>query len=280
MTPPHADAIVVAYRSAAVLGPCLRSLRADPAVGRIIVVDNSCAEDGRAVVEGLERVLYVESATNVGFGRAINSVRDRVETDYVVLANPDTTQSDHTVGKSIGFLERHQRAALVGPRMLYPDGSLCRNSQHFVSLVRMIATSLGRPERLGVARRAAEHERAHRTEYVIGSFVTCRRAALDQVGWFDESIFLFGEDQDLCRRLGQAGWEIWYAPIGEVVHRPGHSWRQLDDQGRELFLRARTRELKRQRRHVAAALYVALERSRRRLRREVDDERAAASDRR
>jgi GT2 family glycosyltransferase len=259
MTSETADAVVVAYRSAEVLRDCVRSLRRDASVDRIVVVNNNPGDGAGSVLEGIDRVEYVEAPGNIGFGPAINSIRDRIHNEYVVLANPDTTQSGDTVTKSIEFLERHPRAALVGPRMVYPDGTLARNSAHFISLVRMIAHRLGWPDRLRVSRSRTDHDREHLTEYVIASFVTCRRTALDQVDWFDETIFLFGEDQDLCRRLAAAGWEIWFAPIGEVVHSSGHSWRQLNDRARSLFRRARARELRAQGRHVAAALYLLLE---------------------
>ena len=75
---------------------------------------------------------------------------------------------------------------------------------------------------------------------------------------FDESIFLFGEDQDLCRRLRRGGWEIWYSPVGEVRHLSGHSWRQLSDRGRRHFREARYRELRRAAGTVDAELYRAL----------------------
>ena len=124
----------------------------------------------------------------------------------------------------------------------------------------MLAEKLGAPERFHVSRTRKEHERAHATEYVIGSFVVCRRSALDAVGWFDERIFLFGEDQDLCRRLRASGWEVWFAPVGRVNHKGGHSWRQLSDEGRAHFKISRRRELRADSGLIAVLLYSPLER--------------------
>jgi GT2 family glycosyltransferase len=255
----RADAIVVAYQSVDVIVDCIFALHNDPAVDRVFVVNNSRGDGTAAAVEDIPYVTYVEPAENIGFGRAVNMVRDQLKNDYVVLANPDTTQSCQTVSNAIAFLEQLPRAAVVGPRMLLPDGTLARNSQHSLSVVRMVAERVGWPEKLRVARSHSEHETAHLTEFVIGSFLICRRTALDAVEWFDESIFLFGEDQDLCRRLRLAGWEVWYAPLGEVVHERGHSWRQLDDEGREWFRRARRRELSAESGRVGVAIYSVLE---------------------
>jgi N-acetylglucosaminyl-diphospho-decaprenol L-rhamnosyltransferase len=256
----RADAIIVAFRSADVLRACVASLRCDAAVGRIIVVNNSPGDEASVAVEGIADVLLIESPANVGFGRAINQVRHLAESPWIVLANPDTVQDHDTVSKAIDFLDARPEAALVGPRMFTPDGRLDRNSKHAMNLFRMIAEKFGGPESLQGSRSRADHAREHLTEYVIGSFVVCRRSALDAIGWFDESIFLFGEDQDLCRRLRRAGWEVWYAPIGKVVHASGHSWRQLSDVGQVHFRLSRRRELRADQGALAALVYPLLER--------------------
>jgi N-acetylglucosaminyl-diphospho-decaprenol L-rhamnosyltransferase len=264
-----ADAIVVAYRSGEVIADCLAALRRDQAVRRIVVVDNSGDADTARAVDGVPGTLLLRQRENVGFGRAVNAARRHVATDWVVLANPDAVQSPSTTGECLSFLRFRDQVGVLGPRMLRSDGSLFRNSQHDLGLLRLTTQSLlerHRPLRAAAAalrlegafgqqRSAAAHRTAHRTDYVIGSFVLCRTRALDQIGWFDESIFLFGEDQDLCRRMRQAGWEVWFAPVGEVTHAGGHSWRQLSDQGRAHFHQARYRELLRRRGRLQAEAY-------------------------
>lgn len=256
-----ADAIVVAYRSAEVIGRCVDALRADPAVLGIVVVNNSPGDGTREVVERVPDLVYLDSPGNVGFGPAVNCARAHVHQEYVVLANPDAVQDPGTSASLVRFLADRPRGALVGPRMVDEQGRLYRNSQRDLSFVRLMFQSLGRPRSLGLARSRRDHERAHVTDYAIGSFVMCRVRALDSIGWFDESIFLFGEDQDLCRRLRNAGWEVWFAPVGTVEHLAGHSWRQLEDRGRALFKEARYRELRKAGGRVGAEMYRALVRA-------------------
>lgn len=264
-----ADAIVVAYRSAGVIADCLRALRADDAIGRIVVVNNSQDVDTADVVSGFPGVVFLQHQQNVGFGRAVNAGRHHLAADWVVLANPDAVQSPTTTTECLAFLRGRDSVGVLGPRMLGPDGRLFRNSQYDIGLFRLATQSLlerhsplrtlaaraGVDEWLGQQRSAAAHRTAHRTDYVIGSFLVCRRRALDEIGWFDESIFLFGEDQDLCRRVRLAGWEVWHAPVGEVTHSGGHSWRQLPDEGRAYFHEARFRELLRRRGRLQAQAY-------------------------
>ena len=45
-----------------------------------------------------------------------------------------------------------------------------------------------------------------------------RRAALDEVGLFDEGYWMYMEDLDLCYRFAEAGWVTWYEPSATVIH--------------------------------------------------------------
>ncbi len=264
-----ADAIVVGYRSAAILADCLRALRADAAVHRIVVVNNSRDQETGVIAKRFPDTVFLQQPENVGFGRAVNAARPYLVSEFVVVANPDAVQSPSTTHEALAFLVEQPRIGVLGPRMLAPDGRLFRNSQYDIGLFRLAthsllerwgllqraADGLGLCRWLGQQRGAAQHRVAHPTECVIGAFMVCRRCALDQIGWFDESIFLFGEDQDLCRRMRRAGWGVWYAPVGEVVHVGGHSWRQLRDQGRECFRQARYRQLLCTQGRLSAELY-------------------------
>jgi len=81
-----------------------------------------------------------------------------------------------------------------------------------------------------------------------------RRPAFDEIGGFDENIFLYYEDADLCLRLRDAGYEIWFEAAAKVVHEGGASARQLFGSNEEInlqYLAARGRFLRR-RRGVAA----------------------------
>jgi GT2 family glycosyltransferase len=240
-----ADAIVVAYKSEDVIYTCVSSLRSDPSIRSIIVVNNSPGDSTQNAISDVDEVVYLEPGSNVGFGRAVNFARRLVREPFVVLANPDTLQRGETITAVLSFFADHPRAGIVAPRMVGRGNERYLNSQHATSLVRMLFQSLGWPSALAMTRSKKDHERAHLSAYVIGSFVVCRVAALEEIDWFDESIFLFGEDYDLCQRMHQAGREVWFATVGEVVHLSGHSWRQLNDEGRALFRSARYRGLRR-----------------------------------
>ena len=89
---------------------------------------------------------------------------------------------------------------------------------HFLLLAKLLPPSW-RPAPLFLDRDLPAEERV---EWVSGACVMLRRDALGAT-IFDESYFLYGEDMDLCRRLGESGWEVVYGPIATVRHRLGGS---------------------------------------------------------
>lgn len=235
------DCVVVGFHSSDTIRDCLTQLLSDAATRQIVLVDNSADPATRDCISDLSRVSYIENRINVGYGSGVNCARPLISCEFIALVNPDAIAQPDTVSECVAFLREHPRAGIVAPRMITPSGDLYRNSQYLLTLPRLILNGIGYP---ALHRSLDDHARPHMSAYVIGSFWVCRRSCLDDVGWFDESIFLFGEDADVCRRVRKKGWEVWFAPIGLVVHQGGHSWRQLSDQGRKDFLTARARELR------------------------------------
>ncbi|MDQ6615892.1 MAG: glycosyltransferase [Actinomycetota bacterium] len=255
-TPPaRVDVVIVAYRSHNVIEACLASLLKDPAVGKVVVVNNNPGDAVSQRVRAFHGVELIEPDRNIGFGPAVNLSQPHLSGSYIAIANPDTVQHNGTVGQVAAFLDTHTRAGLASPRVFDHSGRLCCSSEREVSVAWLLLDSLRLPPGLGTRRSRRVHRRAHPTQNLNGAFLVARRRALDEVGWFDESIFLFGEDQDLCRRMRTAGWEVWYTALGHIVHEGGHSWRHLGRQAWQAQRDARMEQLRRAHGPRQAALF-------------------------
>ena len=123
-------------------------------------------------------------------------------------------------------METHPQAAACSPRLLLPDGRA--QPYAFGS-----DPSLGYLLRRGVNRlvfKRALHNWAtavsQPVDWVSGACLLLRRQALQHVGGFDETFFMYFEDVDLCLRLRQAGWQVWYHPQVGITHLGGQSLKQ------------------------------------------------------
>jgi len=201
------------------------------------IVDNHSPDDSVAVLRAAfaergygDRVRLLESPVNGGFG-AGNNVGIRAALaldpppDAFYLLNPDARPTPGTVRAFVEFLAAHPEAGVVGGPLYSSDGSLQCAAFRF-------PTFLGELEgcaRIGVLTRLLPEHRvpmdhtpaARAVDWVSGANLVVRRDVLERVGTFDEGFFLYFEEVDLCRRVREAGFGVWYVPEAGVVHLHG-----------------------------------------------------------
>ncbi len=214
--------IVTAKGSWTLVHDCLLSLQAHPprrAVFSICIVDNA-SRDGivEAVRREHPRVTIEELAENRGFAYGCNVGIRRSTGPYVLLLNPDTIIREGAVDLLLDVLDHHSRAAVVGPRLVGPDGSVDHNAKRSFptpagALAHFAGWSSG-----GYARADITEAGAGPVDAVSGSCMLVRRAAIAEVGLLDEGYWMYGEDLDWCRRFGQAGWEVRYEGSATILH--------------------------------------------------------------
>jgi len=147
--------------------------------------------------------------------------------------NSDAWALDDGVERLAAFADEHPEAAVVGPRLLNPDGSLQRSVRGDPTLWRL-ATEYFFLRKLAPRTRALNafygaafaHDEVREAEFVMGSVMLVRREAADTVGLFDEDFFMFSEETDWLYRFRQAGWKVFFTPEAEFVHVGGATTRQ------------------------------------------------------
>jgi GT2 family glycosyltransferase len=223
------DAVVVAYRSAATLRGCVEPLAGLPHV-RVTVVDNASPDDSVATIAGIAGVDVVRAPRNGGFGYGCNLGVACGNAPFLLFLNPDARIDAASLTALLDALRADPRAALVGPRILDDDGSLAFSLRRFPRLRSTFAKALFLHRVWPLAswtdelvRDPAAYERASSPEWVSGACMLVRRDAYEAVGGFDESLFLYCEDTDLCLRLWAAGRSVRYEPRALVRHVGGAS---------------------------------------------------------
>jgi len=180
------------------------------------VLDNA-SEDGStaAVRERFPHVRLLGQEVRAGFGANHNTVIRATSGRYVYVLNEDTTADDWAFDRLVAYLDANPRVAVLGPRIVYPDGRLQDSAWRFPTPL-VSALGLVTIGKLGVKQSGGDAPRS--VDWVMGAALVLRREALDQVGLFDEDFFLYSEEVDLQFRLRQAGWETHYFPEVTVVH--------------------------------------------------------------
>jgi N-acetylglucosaminyl-diphospho-decaprenol L-rhamnosyltransferase len=193
---------------------CLESLRGTDA--EIVVLDNA-SEDGSAaaVRERFPDVRLIAQEFRAGFGANHNTVIRATTRPYVYVLNEDTTSTDWGFDRMLAFLDAHRRVAALGPRLVYPDGTVQDSAWRFPTPL-VSALGLLTLGKAGVKQSSGDTPRA--VDWVTGAALLLRREALDEVGLFDEEFFLYSEEVDLQLRLRRGGWGIHFFPDVTVVH--------------------------------------------------------------
>ncbi len=203
--------IIVSYNTAALTCDCLKSvLAADAGEREVFVVDNASA-DGSAgqIKEGFPAVHLIANAENRGFAAANNQALPLCRGRYLFFLNPDTRVSPDAFAGAVSFMDADPQIGLAGARIVNPDGT----PQESVSF-RYPGQKHCRGELDGLPGRIA---------CVLGAAMIARTGLIRELGGFDETFFLYGEDQDLALRIRKSGFEIGFIPDAVVIHYGGQS---------------------------------------------------------
>lgn len=185
--------VTVTYNSAAVIGTLLGSV---PDGVEVVVVDNASTDDSCAIAQA-HGATVIRASENRGFGTACNLGAEGNARPYVFFVNPDAELEDGCCDALVAAAEKHPKTGAMNPALLEPDGGFSMKRRSC-----LIDAGDWTPRDLATRATSAE------VKILSGAALFCRQDAFEQVGGFDERIFLYHEDDDICLRLRQAGWSL------------------------------------------------------------------------
>ncbi|MCC7553657.1 MAG: glycosyltransferase family 2 protein [Methanobacteriaceae archaeon] len=197
----------------------------------IIVVDNA-SNDGS--LEKLEKyfkkfdVNFIANSLNTGFASANNIGFKNSKGKYILTLNSDTVVKENTLNLLYKFIEKNKDIGAVGCKILLPNGSLdkaCKRTFPNLknSFYRLFHIPNNDKNINNYNLDNLSDEDIYEIDSLSGAFMFIRSEALNQVGFFDESFFMYGEDIDLCYRIKKANWKIYYYGKAEIIHYKGSS---------------------------------------------------------
>lgn len=226
--------IIVNYNVRYFLEQCLVSvLRATATIdAEVFVVDNESKDDSVEMVQTLfPAVKIIANKKNVGFSKANNQAISIAKGEYILLLNPDTVVEEDTFEKCIAFMDKHQIAGGLGVKMIDGNGVFLPESKRglptpSVSFYKIFGLSSLFPKSKTFAKYHLGYLNTNETneiEILSGAFMWMRKSVLDEIGYLDESFFMYGEDIDLSYRIILAGYKNYYFPEAKIIHYKGES---------------------------------------------------------
>lgn len=226
--------IIVSYNTKDILQECLTSVfqSSEDFTKEVIVVDNASHDGSIEMVEKeFPQVTLIQNKENLGFSKANNIGVKQSKGEYVLFLNSDTVVTKNVFAEMVSFMEKHTDAGAATCRVELRNGELDDAAHrgfptpwnafcYFFGLTRLFPhIKFFSGYTIGWENMAA----IHRIDVLAGAFMIVRRTAGEEVGWWDEDYFWYGEDIDFCFTLKEKKWQIYYVPTVSILHYKGVS---------------------------------------------------------
>ncbi len=241
--------IIVNYNVRDLLDRALRSLHetAGTLINEIWVVDNASTDDTvDYLAQHWPNVNLIVNKDNRGYSQANNQGIKKSQSDYILVLNPDTEVQRGALQELVEFMDSRPQAGVCGPKIISPQGFFrpeCRRG--FPTPLAAFSRLFGLASLFPRSRVFGKYHLTYlepdyeaQVDALSGACMMVRRKVTEEVGYFDEDYFLYGEDIDWCWRMKKAGWEVWYIPRASIIHIKGASMRRSSGRSDWFFFEA------------------------------------------
>lgn len=218
--------VILSYNTVNLVLDCVNSLveqfkdELDKNEMEIIVLDNGSQKKSidnlHAKLLKRTNVNLIKSEENLGFGRGCNLGAKKSKGDYVLFLNSDTQTKDKGFLEMANYLKENQNIAILGGKLLNPDGSAQKSAGKFYNLANFFIMLFG-GEKFGLLKFSPSKIR--RVDWVAGASMMVNKSYFEKIGGFDENIFMYAEDMELCFRLKKKGYLTYFYPNVSVIHK-------------------------------------------------------------
>ncbi len=227
---PTVSAVIVSYYTGPLLARSIASLREQPEILEIILVDNGnfAGDVERAIADAdATPVRLLSGHGNVGFAAACNKGVEIAGGDLLLFFNPDAVMPNGGVAQLLKDARELGEQWLLAPKLINPDGAEQQGSRRatltpwraFVETTRLYRLAPRHP----YFRRFNLHGQkcpgsVSEAPTISGACFMLPRLAYAEIGGMDEQYFLHVEDVDFCLRYRKAGGRIFFSPHVSVMH--------------------------------------------------------------
>lgn len=216
--------VILTHNSTAFISACLDSLyRELPTDSEIIVVDNGSVDGSVSLIRSsYPSVKLIENPINRGIAPARNQGLRCALGDFILILDVDTVVQPGAIHALLKSMSDDAAVGLSAAQLRSMDGRLQYTCRNFPTLWTKVARQLPAALQQTILEkseyRSWDHSHPRYVGYVIGACQFIRRAALLEVGLYDERIFYGPEDVDYCLRMWKSGWRVLYDPRAVILH--------------------------------------------------------------
>jgi len=222
--------VIVSYNTRDLLDRCVHSVIAGTTVAHEIIVADNASSDGSAghIRAQFPGVRVLELGSNLGFGAANNAAVKISSGELLMFLNSDTEIRPQAMDRMAAFFQQHPQVGIAAPNVVYPDGRFQPAAGALPGLLqefrdRRTHRRLNAGDEALRMRLREQYSRPQRVGWVTGGCLMIRRSLFTQLNGFDEEMFMYFEDKDLCKRAQDLHWQVMTVPDAEIVHVLGGS---------------------------------------------------------
>ena len=219
--------IIVSFNTQELLEKCITSIFKflKGVKFEVIVVDNASTDGSVKVAQDFRNVKVIVNKKNLGFGTANNQGATKAYGKWLFFFNPDAYLIDNSLPKFLEKLNQQLKIGAAGSLILNEDKTIQQSVGFFPHLPQVFYWMLFLDDLPGgqvLKPYHVDHDsfyaKVQKIDWVTGAALFVRRDVFEKTGGFDERIFLYGEDVDLCYRIKKLGFKIIFSPVAKMVH--------------------------------------------------------------
>lgn len=228
--------IIVSFNTREILTDCVKSVikHTTGLDYEIIIVENDSSDNSLQQIKELEQkypqAKLINAKANLGFGRANNLGAKTARGEYLLFLNSDTLIFDNAIKESLDAVKKNSRCGVFSCKLLNANKTVQASGGHFPTLGNVFAWQFFIDDLPLVGTlipsfhpKLSSYKQNREMDWVTGAFMIIPKIVFDKVGGFDENIFMYTEEMELCFRIRKLGYKTFYHTTPAIIHLGGAS---------------------------------------------------------
>ncbi len=203
--------IILTYNSSQLIKFCLQNINLNKY--EIIIIDNASTDNTLEIISAnFPQIKIIKNDQNIGYGRSNNIALRQTKTPFALLMNVDAIIDEEYIDKILNLIQQNQSIAIAGP-MIYAgeltEGKIIKES---------LDTRINKKRR-----RYYEDQNFYFSQFITGAAMFLNMELMKKIGFFDEGFFLYCEDNEICKRVINKGYQTAIVKNTKAHHLSGKS---------------------------------------------------------